>query len=117
MTAQYRQPSEQDRYSHEGQMASMSSAAAILPAVKLRVLRRVLITPTHKLMQGGGNLVGIRCAPGNNALELDGIVCDGADFHQLGFNDLRVSHRNSSMAHVGTRKTVRWAGRWMPISI
>jgi hypothetical protein len=27
------------------------------------------------------------------------MVGDGADFHQLRFNDLRVSHRNSSMAH------------------
>jgi hypothetical protein len=26
----------------------------------------------------------MRCAPGNNAFELDGIVGDGADFHQLG---------------------------------
>jgi hypothetical protein len=48
--------------------------------------------PTQELMQGEGNFVGMRCAPGNNALELHGIVSDGADFHQLGFNDLRVPH-------------------------
>jgi hypothetical protein len=55
--------------------------------------------PTQKLMQGEGNFVGMRCAPGNNALELYGIVGDGADFHRLGFN-----------AHVRTWKSVRWAG-------
>ena len=77
----------------------------------------MLLTPAHEVMQGERNFVGMGRAPGNNALEFDGIVCDGADFHQLGFNDLRVSHRNPSMAHVGTRKTVRCAGRSMPISI
>jgi hypothetical protein len=61
--------------------------------------------PAHELMQGEGNFIGMRCAPDKNALELDGIVGDGADFHQLSFNDLRVSHRNSSMAHVGTLET------------
>src|SRR3989442_6831502 len=69
--------------------------------------------PTHELMQGERDFVGMRCAPGNNALELDGIVRNGADFHQLGFDDLRVSHRNSSMAHLGTWKAARWAARWM----
>ena len=48
--------------------------------------------PVHELMQGEGNFVGMRCTPGNNALEPDGIVGDGTDFHQLGFDDLRVSH-------------------------
>ena len=63
------------------------------------------VAPAHELMQGEGDFVGMARAPGNDALELDGIVGDGADFHQLGFDDLGVSHRNSSMAHVGT---------WMP---
>ena len=61
----------------------------------------MLVAPAHELMQGEGDFVGMRCAPGNDALELNGIVCDGADFHQLGFDDLRVSHRTSSMAHGG----------------
>ena len=52
----------------------------------------MLIATAHELMQGEGDFVGMRCAPGNNALELDGIVRNGADFHQLGFDDLRVSH-------------------------
>ena len=64
----------------------------------------MLVVPAQELMQGEGDFVGMRCAPGNNALELDGIVGDGADFHQLGFDDLRVSHRNFSMAHFGARK-------------
>ena len=71
----------------------------ILP--QLRILRASgAFRPAHKVMQGEGDFVGMRCAPGNNALELDGIVGDGADFRQLGFNDLRVSHRKSSIAHV-----------------
>jgi hypothetical protein len=70
----------------------MSSAAATLPRLSLRVLRWVLVMPTQELMQGEGNFVGMCCAPGNNALELECVVGDGADFHQLGFNDLRVSH-------------------------
>ena len=52
----------------------------------------MLVAPAHKLMQNKGDFVGMRCAPSNDALELEGIVCDGADFHQLGFDDLRVSH-------------------------
>jgi hypothetical protein len=47
-------------------------------------------------MQGEGNFVGVRGAPAYDALELYGIVSDGADFHQLGFNDLWVSHRTLS---------------------
>ena len=34
-------------------------------------------------------------------LELDGIVGNGADFHQLGSDDVRISRSNSSMARVG----------------
>lgn len=62
----------------------------------------MLVTPAHELMQGERDFVGMRCAPCNKALELDGIVGDGADFYQLVFNDLRVSHRNFSMAHFVT---------------
>src|SRR2546422_306571 len=48
--------------------------------------------PTHELMQGERDFVGMRCAPGNNALELDGIVRNGADFHQHGsVQDLLLS--------------------------
>ena len=64
----------------------------------------MLSAPAQELMQYQGNFVGMRCAPGDNAFELDGIVGDGADFHQLGFDDLEVSHGNSSMAHVGALK-------------
>jgi len=71
----------------------------------------MLLTPAHEVMQGERNFVGMGRAPGNNALEFDGIVGDGADFHQLVFDDLRVSHRNFSMAHFGARKAVRWAAQ------
>jgi hypothetical protein len=59
-------------------------------------------------MQREGDLVGMRCAPGNNALELEGVVGDGADFHQLGFDDLRVSHRNSRMTQTRSRSGALW---------
>jgi hypothetical protein len=48
-------------------------------------------------MQGEGDLIRVRCAPGNNALEPDGVVRGEAEFHQLGFDDLRVAHETSSM--------------------
>jgi len=74
--------------------------------------------PAQELVQRERDFVGMRCAPGNNALELDGIVCNGADFHQLGLDDLQVSHRNFSMAHFGIRKAhvlpiaVKWPRGW-----
>jgi len=68
----------------------------------------MFITPAYELMQDEGDFVGMRCAPGNNALELKRVVSDGTDFQQFGFDDLRVSHTNSSMAHVGAWKGVRW---------
>jgi hypothetical protein len=49
-------------------------------------------------MQSERDLVGMRYTPGDNALEFNGVVGDGADFHQLGFDDFRVSHRLFSMA-------------------
>ena len=52
----------------------------------------MFVAPAQELMQCDGDFVGMRCAPGNNAFELDGIVGDGADFHQLGFDGFRVSH-------------------------
>jgi hypothetical protein len=47
-------------------------------------VRWVLVAPLHELMQGQWDFVGMRCTPGNDALELDGIVSDGTDFNQLG---------------------------------
>ena len=52
----------------------------------------MLAAPAHDLMQGEGYFVRMACAPGDDALQLDGIVGDGADFHQLGFDGFRVSH-------------------------
>jgi hypothetical protein len=52
-------------------------------------------------MQGEGDFVGMRRAPRHDAFELHGIVGNAADFHQLGFDGLWISHRISSMAHVG----------------
>ena len=61
---------------------------------------RWLVKPVDQLMQSERDLVRMRCAPGNNALEFDCIVGDGANFHELGFDDFRGSHTNSRMAHV-----------------
>src|ERR1035438_7006270 len=97
--------------SHEGRCA-----AATPRQLRLGGFRRALVAPAQELVQGEGDFVGMRRAPGNNALELDGIVSDGADFHQLGFDGLRVSHRISSMAHVGTVDTWLGLGRHAAIS-
>ena len=59
---------------------------AALPRLGIRGLRRLPVAPAHELMQGEGDFVGMRCAPNNDALQLEGIVGDGADFHQLGFD-------------------------------
>jgi hypothetical protein len=91
--------------SGESLLPTIYRAFPTLPArSSLRVLRRMLVMPTHELMHGERDLVGMQCAPSNNALQLDGIVRDGADFHQLGFDDLQVSHRSLSMAHFCTGK-------------
>lgn len=39
-------------------------------------------------MQGEGDFVGMRRAPRNDAFELDGIIGDGTDFDELGFDDV-----------------------------
>jgi hypothetical protein len=41
----------------------------------------------------------MRSAPSDDAFQLDRIVSDGTNLHQLGFDGLDVSH-NTSMAHV-----------------
>ena len=83
-------------------VASVVLCVATLPQWSLRGFRRLLVAVFHELMQGEGDFVRMRCAPRDDALQLDGIVSDGADFHQLGFDDLWLSHRNSSMAHIAT---------------
>jgi hypothetical protein len=37
--------------------------------------------------------------PGDDSFELDEVVGDGADFHQLGFNGLGIPHDSFRMAH------------------
>jgi len=91
-----------------GRRVWMRCATAEFWRLGLRSFRRALGTPAQELMQGKGNFVGVRCAPGHDALELDGILSDSADFHQLGFDDLRVSHRTSSMAHGGHHWHIGW---------
>ena len=79
-------------------------------------LRWIFVAASHELMQGDGDFFGMRGAPGNNALQLDEIVSEGADFHQLCFDDLRVPHRTSSMAHVGAGVGRRLRRRGMVIA-
>src|SRR4051812_25437239 len=59
----------------------------------LRGLRRLVVRAAHEVMEGEGNFVRMGSAPGNDALELDGIVGDGADFHQFSLDGLGISHR------------------------
>jgi hypothetical protein len=61
-------------------------------------------------MQREWYFVGMRCAPRNNALELEDIVDDSADFDQLRFDDLRISHK-TSMAHFGLPELFESAAR------
>jgi hypothetical protein len=63
----------------------------------------------NELMQGAGNFAGVGCAPGNDALEFDEIVGNGADFRQLGFDYLRIAHSPSAarrFAGVGPARQV-----------
>ena len=57
---------------------TLSSATLLDPGLILRVLRREPVMPAHELMQGEGDFVGMRCVPRNDALELEGIIGDGA---------------------------------------
>ena len=58
----------------------------------------MLVASAQELMQGERDFVRMRCAPGDDAFELEQIVGDGADLHQLGFDDVNFSHRKTSMA-------------------
>ena len=59
----------------------------------------MLIASFHELVKRKRDLVGMHCAPGDSALQLNSIVCNRADFYQFVFDDFRVSHDNSSMTH------------------
>jgi len=61
-------------------------------------VQRLGLAPAHELMDSERNFIGMRCAPRNDAFEFDSVVSDRADFHQLGFDSLRASHRKTSMA-------------------
>ncbi len=54
---------------------------------------------THQLVESKGDFVGMRRAPRKNAFELEGVIHDGANFDQFGFDDFRISHKTFSMAH------------------
>jgi hypothetical protein len=64
-------------------------------------------------MQSERDLVGMRCTPGDNALQLDRIVGDGTYFHQLGFDDFRGSHRNLEW-HSDLRTSSARRREWPP---
>ena len=53
----------------------------------------------HQLVQREGHFVRMRCTPGNNPLEFNEIVGNGADLHQLGFDCFRITHSSFSIAH------------------
>jgi len=60
-------------------------------------LRRIFVMPSHKLMQGEWDLVGMRSTPCNNSLEFESVIRDGADLNQLSINDLWISHKNLAL--------------------
>jgi len=56
--------------------------SAVCPRFPLTFRRwRALAAAPHQLMKGERDFIRMRRAPRNNALELDGFVDDGADFH------------------------------------
>ena len=55
---------------------------------------QILFAPAQKLMQRERHFVGMRRAPRHDTLELEGIVRNCTDFHQLGLDDIRVAHRS-----------------------
>ena len=55
-------------------------------------------TRGEKTMAFGLN--GMRCAPGDDAFELEQIVGDGADLHQVSFDGLNVSHIETPAWHM-----------------
>lgn len=58
------------------------------------------MAPAQELMQGERDFVRMRCAPGDDAFELEQIVGDGADLHQVGFDGLNVSHIETPAWHM-----------------
>jgi len=68
------------------------------PRSIFRGSRQVLFEAAQELVQSEGDFVGMGCAPDDDAFELGGILGYGADLHQLGFDDCKVSHGNPTMA-------------------
>ena len=63
------------------------AGSVALPVVAAEIRR---VHPPSEEAEGKGNFARIGSAPGNYALELNRIVLDGADLHQLRFDDLFV---------------------------
>src|SRR5947209_852661 len=51
----------------------------------------VLLQPRPNETQREWNLIGVGCAPGNDAFQLDEVVLGGADAHQFFLDDLFIS--------------------------
>lgn len=49
-------------------------------------------------MESEGYFVRMRGTPGDDSLELYEIVGDRTDFHEVGFNGLRLAHGSFSMS-------------------
>jgi hypothetical protein len=94
------------RHSENGRCEADLSGL-IWPICRVSRLRRLLFSRLHQLMQGEGHFVWMRCAPRDDPLQLDEIVGNGADFHQFGFDCLRIAHSSFSIAHRGNRNVSR----------
>jgi len=82
--------------------------------LRLRSFARALGTPAQELMQGKGNFVGVRLRTRPRCAELDGHPQPIALISiSSGFDDLRVSHRTSSMA-TPAAPLAHWLARYLP---
>jgi len=79
--------------------AARKSACATMESGRWRW--RGVLTLLQQLVQGERDLVRMGCTPGDDPLELDQIVGDGTDLHQVGFDCLRIAHSSFSIAHPG----------------
>lgn len=85
---------------HGGRYARMG---LLVPRLLVRFgpsgMFRVTIAATHELMKSKGHFIGMGRTPGDDAFQFQGVVGEGADFHELVFDRYGVAHIDSRMTH------------------
>jgi hypothetical protein len=56
-----------------------------------------MMLPAHERVDRERHFVRMTRAPGNDSLKFHGIIRNGADFHELFFDNLDVSHLTTSI--------------------